>query len=196
MTTTVQVTPEVESSDPPSPVAGTLPLILLTAVLFAGAFAAYRIAPRLGPDNFPLWGLLLTLGFVAAIGSAVSWFFAVDEPAPVAPARVVVEVTPASTRTEARSELGRPAPEVVAARPVSPPSVGSGVGVAATLTPAEPWNEDALPPVSPRGPRPVLTTLDDPGDIGRALQEIADIQRELSTRRPTGDATAKTPARA
>jgi hypothetical protein len=184
--------PDVEPDDPVSAFVGTLPLIGLTAALFAGAYLIHLEYPRLGPGNFPLWGLLLTLGFVAAIGAAISWLFATDE----------TDSTEASTEAESprgrasRSELGRPLPDLAPPASPSPPSSGVGRAVAGGGAAPPPWDEDVLPPVVARGPRPVLTTLDDPGDIGRALEEIADIQRELSARRASALSTSETPARA
>ncbi len=194
-------------SEPPGPSTGrrssffgTLPLIVLTGILFAGAYLVYLRASRLGPGNFPLWGLLITLGFVAAIGAVVSWFFATDVDGVSSKG---IETPSGDARGAGhgpRNDLGRPVPDL-GARPAAPgPSSGLGRAVAVADPSAarhpEPWDEDALPPVAARGPRPVLTTLDDPGDIGRALEEIADIQRELSTRRVTPVAASESPTRA
>jgi hypothetical protein len=181
--------PTVSETDPESALRGTLPLILLTAALFVGSYAVYALYPDRGPYNFPLWGLLLTLAFVAAIGAVVSWFFAVDDTEAVAKeARATTTPTPSSTEGS-RSDFGRPVPEVSARRP----SATAPAGNARPATPARPsvapWDEDAIPPLATRGPRPVLTTPDDPGDIARALEEIEEIQRQLAIR-PTGTASS------
>jgi len=170
----------------------TLPLLALTGALFSLSIAFFVLFPRAGPRTFPLWGLLLTLGFVAAIGSAVSLFFATEEPGQTEAGDRSAD-TGGKRRVGSR-EFGRPAPEItpLAAHPIAartPALVGSNAG-----TEPDPWNEDLLPPAAIRGPRPVLTTLDDPGDISRALEEIAEIQRQLATRPTT--AAADTPARA
>ncbi|MGC2360065.1 MAG: hypothetical protein WA691_07165 [Thermoplasmata archaeon] len=178
--------------DPVSPLVGTLPLIGLTAALLGGAYLIHLGFPRLGPSNFPLWGLLLTLGFVAAFGAVVSFFFATDETESSVPS---AEAESPKGRTS-RSDFGRPIPDLTPKTPPSPLTSGTGLAAAAGGAPPAPWDEDVLPPVPARGPRPVLTTPDDPGDIGRALEEIADIQRELSARRASALATGEAPARA
>ncbi len=152
----------------------------LTALLFLSAFVLLAVEPRMSVGRFPLWSLLFTLGIVAAIGTTISWFYASDdlesEPA---------ESAPAPTPAARRADFGRPLPEVGAGG-------SSGRSAPVTATPSTaPWDEDVLPPVVPRGPRPVLTTLDDPGEIGRALEEIAEIQRQLAAR-PAGSVRAAT----
>jgi hypothetical protein len=181
---------EADPADAPphvrSPILGTLPLIVLTGALFVGAYFVHQVAPTTGPYNFPLWGLLMTLGFIAAIGAVVSWFFATDEPSRNAPTTDVDSGAGDLVSRRARGDFGRPVPEV--ARAATPS--------ASAARAAEPWNEDLLPPVAPHRPRPVLTTPDDPGDIARALDEIADIQRELAAPRSTTGNPRESPARA
>ncbi len=184
-------TPPTSRSPPPvehgSGLWGTLPLLVLTALLFVGAVLVYLTYPQIGPDHFPIWGLLLTLGFVAAIGSTVSYFWAVDEP--------TAEATGAGGQTPVapgRADLGRPAPDVVR----RPDPAGTAPTAGAAGSSADPWDEDVLPPAAPKGPRPVLTTPDDPGDIGRALEEIAEIQRQLVVRTKAPTPSAEAPARA
>lgn len=195
MTPPTEVSDDPPAADPRSPLVGTLPLIMLTGALFVGSYLTYLEYSRLGPDNFPLWGLLMTLGFVAAIGSVVSWFFATDQP-PAASRATGREPAPATVSPQgSRTEWGRPVPDGAAARG------GGGAGVEAAPTGAggatpPPWDEDVLPPVTARGPRPVLTTPDDPGEIGRALAEIAEIQRQLSARRPPAGTKGEAPTRA
>ena len=137
-------------------------------------FFAYD--PHAGPAHFPLWGLLLTLGLVAAVGASVSWFFATDDDTPESRPTTRPKRAAGSRRT-APSDFGRPAPELAA----SGASGAGSAGPAATVAP-EPWNEDVLPPATAHGPRPVWTTPDDPGEIARALEEIAEIQRQLTAR--------------
>ena len=169
-----------ESSRRPgeSPFWASMPLMALTALLFLGAFVTLAFESRTGVGRFPLWSLLFTLGIVAAIGTTISWFYASDDPD-----REGADSTPLATPAARRSEFGRPPPDVGpgGSRAQSPVVTG-----AATTAP---WDEDVLPPVVPRGPRPVLTTLDDPGEIGRALEEIAEIQRQLAAR-PAGSSRA------
>jgi len=165
-------------------------------VLFAASYLIYLSHPRLGPANFPLWGLLLTLGFVAGIGSVASWFFATDEaePAPSSPAEAVAE--DASPARSSRNDFGRPIPDLAPRTGADGPSSGVGRAVVAGGTAAEPWDEDSLPPAATHGPRPVLTTPDDPGEIGRALEEIEEIQRQLATRPSPSPVRREAPARA
>ena len=184
MTRSADPPPDAPSPARRSPLVGTLPLIVLTAGLFVASYLVFQWDPRLGPYNFPLYGLLLTLGFIAAIGAVVSWFFATDGSVP---ARAPMEDGDEKGTDAARSrrdDFGRPVPEVTRRSSGEQPASGVGRAVAAGGHSTDPWNEDVLPPVVPHGPRPVLTTPDDPGDIARALEEIADIQRELATRRP------------
>ena len=161
-----------------NPLWGTLPLLTVTVLLFVGAFVLLFMEPRAGAGRFPLWSLLFTLGIVAAIGSTISWFYAEDEAEPESIASGVAPVP-----TPRRSDFGRPLPEV-GGRPAPGRPVPAGARDTA------PWDEDVLPPVVAHGPRPVLTTLDDPGEIGRALEEIAEIQRQLATRRPAAPTAA------
>ena len=186
------------SADPDSPLRGTLPLIVLSVAFFVGAYVAFVVYPHLGPDNFPIWGFLLTMGFVAAIGSTVSWFFATDDVESLrarSDAAETATATPGSARGK-RKEFGRPAPDRVRPATLEGPSSGVGAMAARSKATADPWDEDALPPVAPRGPRPLLATPDDPGDIGRALEEIAEIQRQLVTRPTVSRSSDRPPARA
>jgi hypothetical protein len=175
---------------------GALPLIVLTGFLFVATYLTYHAYPKVGPYNFPLWGLLMTLGFVAAIGAVVSGFFATDGPVPPRAPRGRGSGARPPDGSDSRADFGRPVPLA----PTTGKSAGTAGGPArpaAIAQPqAKPWDEDVLPPVPPRGPRPVLTTLDDPGEIGRALQEIADIQRELAARQSPVRTSTETPTRA
>jgi hypothetical protein len=178
--------PPGDSTDElPSAFFGALPLILLCGALFCAADIIYFTHPGWGPYFLPIYALLLILGVIAAIGAIVAGFFATETPARAElPEPNAVGGGTAHVDGRPREEFGRPVPDVSL-----PHAPGSGSGGYATALPptraeAEPWNEDLIPPAPPRGPRPVWTTPDDPGDIAHVLEEIADIQRELSTRKP------------
>lgn len=187
----------VKASDDPHPsLRETLPLLILTGAFFAGSYALYLTHPRLGPGNFPIWGLLLTLGCVAGIGSTVSWFFATDDvttPAGIERPGSTVALAPVRG---VHNDFGRPVPETAPRDHSAGPPDSAAKAVVRTRTPSAPWDEDVLPPVTAKGPRPVLTTPEDPGEIGRALEEIADIQRQLAARPPVPAAAEETSARA
>lgn len=151
-------------------------MIGLTAGLLIMSDVFFAYEPHAGPAHFPLWGLLLTLGLVAAVGASVSWFFATDEPTPETLPRAKTGGARSSARSE-RKDYGRPAPEVASGSPS-----GRGSAVPPAVVVSEPWNEDVLPPATAHGPRPVWTTPDDPGEIAQALEEIAEIQRQLTAR--------------
>jgi hypothetical protein len=138
----------------------SLPLLVVSAGLFVGSVAVDLVAPDAGPGGFPLWGLLLTLGFTAAIGTTLSWFFAVGPE---------VGSAPAPGASTVPLDLGRPAPDVRRAEPATPTpewdegpasdvpaALGTGVGTA------------------PRSGAP--------DDVERALDEIAQIEEELEGR--------------
>jgi hypothetical protein len=76
------------------------PLLGASIALFAAGYLCYWFHVSLGPSAFSLWALLLVLGFVAAIGASISWFF-VDE-----------EATEEEIPVASPPELGRPRPEV------------------------------------------------------------------------------------
>lgn len=78
----------------------SVPLLITSAGLFLAGFVCYWFSVRVGPSAFSLWALLIVLGFVAAIGASVSWFFADEE------ARMPSEPE------VSREEMGRPRPEV------------------------------------------------------------------------------------
>jgi hypothetical protein len=180
--TSRETPPEKALDERRSTLYGTLPLALLTGALFLGAFVAYREYSSIGPGIFPLWGLLVVLGFVASIGTVLSWFFATDEPVPAGRTPSAAAVQPVNPPVPSRADFGRPPPDVRAPRGRAGP-VGVVAGVQPPVSPAaEPWDEDVLPPPIVRGPRPILTTPEDPGDIAHALEELEDIQRELTTR--------------
>lgn len=154
----------------------SLPLFVVSVGLFVGSAVVYSIARSIGPGGFPLWGLLMTLGFIAAIGTTVSWFFA----------KGVAEESsrPADAEVEAE-DAGRPAPDVRRASTVP-------------TTPTTPdWDESTIParPV-PRPPaRPVAVAPLGPDDVERALDEIAQIEEELEGRGRSALARPISPAR-
>ena len=181
---------------PRSPFAATLPLIVLTSCLFVGSYLTYESYPKLGPDQFPLWGLLVTLGFIAAIGAVVSGFFAVDGPSVPDGVGNPARVDATSAARGSPAEFGRPVPERSARRLARGAVSRSSASTGASRAEPKVWDEATLPPVVARGPRPVLTTPDDPGEIGRALRRIGEIQRDLTRRRGTPTATVEPPTRA
>jgi hypothetical protein len=151
----------------------SLPLFVVTVGLFIASGVVYSIARTAGPGGFPLWGLLMTLGFIAAIGTTVSWFFA----------KGAAEDAAASTEPVAEEpETGRPIPDVrrVAVKPA-----------------AEVWDESTIPvrPTPPPASRPVATAPVAPDDVERALDEIARIEEELEGREPSPIGRSPAPAR-
>jgi hypothetical protein len=136
------------------PLRSSLPLLVVCAALFTAGYLCWLFGIRLGPGAFSLWALFLVLGFVAAIGTTISWFYADEE---IARAAV-------SPEAEEPAEFGRPRPDVRVA-PVS-----------------EPWFEglpvEVSAPVSrSRSMSPVDV------EMGRALDEIDRIANEVSSRR-------------
>jgi hypothetical protein len=180
-------TPDPEETVPGSfwqerGIGGTLPLLVLTAGLFFGCLLAYLFAPHVGPGGYPLWGLLLTLGFIAAIGATISAYYAAGE----------TRVEPEPTRPPAAAiprEFGRPRPDILRTPSSSPSATGTS-GPSAVIPD---WDESSLPASTPRRPSPVLRTPGDPGEIERALTEIETIQAELETR-PVPSGRARAPA--
>lgn len=151
----------------------SLPLFVVSVGLFVGSVVVYSIARSIGPGGFPLWGLLMTLGFIAAIGTTVSWFFAKG---------VAEESAPPAGPAVGADEAGRPAPDVRRAS-------------TAPITPD--WDESTIParPV-PRPPaRPVAIAALGPDDVERALDEIAQIEEELEGRGRSALARPGSPAR-
>jgi hypothetical protein len=142
----------------------SLPLFVVTVGLFTGSAVVFHIARTAGPGGFPLWGLLMTLGFVAAIGATVSWFFA--KGAADAPAADPSEET---ETFDTATGSGRPAPDVLRASEVAVP---------------EAWDESTIP--VRRVPRPSVRAVAPApvasDDVERALDEIAQIEDELEGR--------------
>jgi hypothetical protein len=161
---------------------GTLPLILLTGALFVAAIVSYYKLGDVGPAGYPLWGLLITLGFIGSIGVTFSAYYAAGEAEAVEdelgeePSSVPEPLSATSS-----PDFGRPRPEVVRHGPAP---AASPVPVAATARPARPpWDEEDLPPPIAHPAPPSLSAPLDPSEIERALAEIAEIQADLEGRR-------------
>ena len=147
----------------------TLPLLIASAVLFAAGAVTWWAGVRVGPPRFPLWALLVVLGFVAAIGSVLAAFLGGDETVTVPPA-TDKEIEDARS-TPPAVELGRPAPDV--RRPEQPPVVPSAV----------PWDEG---PVESSRPAPVAAPAPRPWtdvDAEVAMRELEGIEQEIAPRR-------------
>ena len=135
-------------------------MLLVSGGLFATAALLLDLAPHARPDGFPLWGFVLTLGAIAALGATFLWFSA---PAP-----------PTAPVTDPREPwpdpaLGRPLPEVRQS-PRAPPAAAS-------------WDESVLPVRRAAPPRrPVPVRARPPDDVERALAEIAEIEEQLEVR--------------
>ncbi|HXW67663.1 MAG TPA: hypothetical protein VEL82_07310 [Thermoplasmata archaeon] len=157
--------------------AASWPLLAAAAGLFVGAAVVFERAPHVGPSDFPLWGLLIALGFIAGIGATLSWFYATSATT-VAPevAAPKAELAGATRRAPA-GEGGRPVPE---ARRADDGAAGAGA-----------WDETLLvaPAVSPRVVRPPPALSEE--EVDRALNEIDRIEEQLSRRpepkRPRGE---------
>jgi hypothetical protein len=161
------------SSDQREAILGTLPLLLLGAFLLVSAYFLFLLDPVLGPRIFPLWALFVVLGGITSVGAFVSWVYAEDRPTEPAAAPFAAPVTVGSPAADWRGDFGRPSPDV--ARPVLVPSPPA--------TATEPWNEDLIPLSATPAPPPPAPVPEEPSDIARALDEIAEIQRELMARR-------------
>lgn len=183
----------------PSPWAGfapSSPLFLAATALFIGGYAVWRFDPTVGPGSFPLWDLLVVLGFVSAIGGVVSWFYAVGDGEPAVaerPTSVEVESRPVAPRLRARppaptvaprAELGRPRPDVSGPRRASGPASGFSAALATTPPDAPPWegDDDELD----RAPVPLPTPPVEPiprTEVEQMLRELDGIERDASRRR-------------
>jgi hypothetical protein len=149
---------------------GSLPMVLVTVVLFAAGYVLLWRGVNFGPTALPLWALLLVLGFVACVGTAVSWLF--GDASDSVPRGKNVGIA-----TEGRSpELGRPYPNVAS------PNRNAVSGAEVELAP---WDE---------GPVPNSDSADlyveafpaggsRPEDSGRVLEELDGIEREVAPRR-------------
>lgn len=169
----------------------SLPLLLVAAALFAGGYALRSTAATVGPGLFPLWDLLVVLGFVAGIGGVLSWFF-VDSPEVGR-----VEDEGDTGAMDSRSESGRPRPETTSSR--RPPMPTGGLAVALTMAgpPLPPWSEDDIPLTPPWIPPlplaaggPTVPSELRPDGIDQVLAEIDGIQRDAAARRSSEKAAS------
>ncbi len=172
-----------------------------TAFLTVGALD-WWLYPPVGPGAFPLSTLLLLLGFVAAIGGTLAYFFGREdpfaahaEPAPEPPTRAVPAFRPDP------EEYGRPKPEVrrpeplrAGPSPAAPPLVPgpAPAPAASAVSPASGAVEvrRAVPPAPP--PEPALDADPEPDPnppaVHDALAELSRIEREMGARRPRAPA--------
>lgn len=172
------------------------PLFLAAAALFIGSYAVWRFDPSAGPGLFPLWDLLVVLGFVATIGGVLSWFYAAGDGVPEevvsAPVPEPEAARPVRTRprtlpplTAPRADVGRPPPAVVGA-PRRAAGHASGFSAALATTPRNPppWDEpedlEARPVPLPTPPvEPIPRT-----EVEQMLRELDGIARDASRRPP------------
>ncbi len=127
----------------------SFPLVLSAVALLVGGYVTWSDAPTAGPPIFPLWVLLVILGFVAAAGAIVS-FVVSDGRSPEDRADPSVDAR--RPPSAPRADFGRPRPEATPA-PVPTPSGGLAVAMAPFASrPASPadWSEDELPLPAPR----------------------------------------------
>jgi hypothetical protein len=184
MNSTATSSPLARREDPREALLGTLPLLILVAFLFAAAYFIFLLNPALGTRDFPLWSLFVVLGAITSVGALVSWFYSEDRPDDGTAAERAASRPPPAAPANGREDFGRPVPEVV--RPVAAPVVPGN----------EPWNEDTIPAVSPPAAPTTMVATASSSDVERALEEIAQIQRDLASRRPpTGSASTGGPNR-
>ena len=154
------------------------PLLVLTVVLFVAAGATYATFPTAGLGVLRIWGLFMTLGFIAAIGATLAWYFAVG------PEDVSLGSSSRATHRGERNAArdgGRPAPAITA------------VGSVAPRPPA--WSEEEVPFLPARHYRPVPSGAVATVDVGSALTEINGIEDELDARAPLPKPRPQSPAR-
>ena len=171
-------------------------MFLAATALFIGGYAVWRFNPSVGPGSFPLWDLLVILGFVSAIGGVVSWFYAVGdggpvdiEPAPPAdldprPLEAKPRPRAAPTPIPPRSDLGRPRPEASPGRRPTGPASGFSAALATTPQHAPPWDEPEDDLESPPVPLPTPPIEPIPRtEVEQMLRELDGIERDASRRR-------------
>jgi hypothetical protein len=196
MTRTEIARSDAAASEPHHSPRGTLSLAVVTGALFVVAYVTYREYPGLGPGSYPLYGLLVTVGFMAAIGTVTSWFLDADKRKRAALAKESALTGGSGRRAMPRNEFGRPAPDVGTSLGSGLSTSGTGTSALAADDSADPWDEDALPPAPTLGPRPVFTDPVDPEEFERVLEEVAQIRRELADRRSPPASNAEAPTRA
>ena len=182
------------ASDPPETpldsLAESAPLFVISGALFVAGFLFWRDGSTAGPTFFPIWNLLIALGFIAAIGGLISWLFAM--PAGAAPGE---RASPSGSAEEDRDDFGRPRPEVRRRSPVPTPTGGLATAMSSYgMPPRAIWSEDDLPvlppaplpraparaaPATPSPPR--LATGND--GVNLMLAELDDIERAVAPRR-------------
>jgi hypothetical protein len=184
----------------PSPWTGFVPsspLLLAALALFIGGYAVWRFDPSAGPGMFPLWDLLIVLGFVAGIGAVLSWFFASgygepveEEPAapPEAKARPAPKPRPrVAAPPPPRSDVGRPRPEIAPSAKATGHASGLSAALATTPRNAPPWDDaeddfDSPPVPLPTPPvEPIPRT-----EVEQMLRELDGIERDAGRRRTPG----------
>jgi hypothetical protein len=146
------------------------PLILGSAALFVAGVVSWWVGVRVGPPRFPLWALLVVLGFVMAIGAVLSWFLSEGESVPVPDDGQAAALPPDSSRRD--GELGRPVPDV--RRTGHRPTLSSV---------APPWDEGEIEAPHPKPSGPPLPRPWSDADAEVAFQELEGIQREIASRR-------------
>jgi len=166
-------------------------LFLAAAAFFvAGALVWWLLRP-VGPGSFPLSSLCVLLGFVAAIGGTLAYFFGREDPfAERVPAPAVAKRTePAALPPPVPVDFGRPRPEVRRGPARSAPSSGLGAAVAASVapppipaptapSPVDAWSEEGVEPA--KGP---ASETPNPPAVDEALAELARIERDMSLRK-------------
>lgn len=135
-----------------------LPLFILAAALFVGAYlsSAGILVRNLG--RFPLWSLLLLTGVVAAIGGATAFLFAEEGRPSDEEAETPLAAPQGREMEPGTRELGRPRPEVGSQQSVDEPW-------------RETWPDDDLSG-SARSARPALTP-------GRTRPDLAPTEPEV-----------------
>lgn len=173
------------------------PLLSSAAVLFVAGYLVWRSYPSFGPGAFPLWDLLLVLGFVAGIGAVLSWFYATDDtphvaprPRRAAPPRRIPEGARPVPATFARGDLGRPRPEIASrSAPRRPPATRKITPVTRPRASPPPWQESeddeevATPSmILPPGPAAARSSA----EADAALDELDGIEQDIARRRRGG----------
>lgn len=147
----------------------SVPLLITSLVLFVAGYLAATSGAVMGSSRIPLYLPLVLLGFVAAIGSVLSWFFA----GRTYRRKTEVEVQGNRSLTHrVDAEDGRPRPTVRRETLPEP-------------QPAEPepapWDEG--PASSLLLPSSRLSSRSLPLDAGEAIRELEGIQRDMVSRR-------------
>jgi hypothetical protein len=147
----------------------SLPLLVASILLFATGIVSWIRGIYVGPNQYPLAEVLIALGFVAAIGAVLSWFFAgasFQEPRPSGTAK-----TEGGTVAPTEPE-GRPRPHVS----VEPTPLPLPV---AAETP--PWDEG--PKTAPEAQTDPMAALAHHPEAQMTLAELDQIEAEVSARR-------------